>query len=172
MLTCPRASYFQHEKSAAMTKRRLVVDSQKQIALLQEDGQVIRRYVISTSAEGLGSEPESFRTPPGRLTVTEKIGAGLAEGAILRGRKATGETWSPSNALPFANEDLVLTRIFWLSGVEPHNSNTRERYIYMHGTNHENRLGEPASRGCIRFSNRDIVELFDLMEVGEEVEVL
>ena len=153
-------------------KRRLVVDSQKQVALLHEDGRIIRRYVVSTSAEGLGCEPESFRTPPGRLAIAEKIGAGLPAGAILRGRKATGETWGPPNAVALANEDLVLTRILWLTGQEPHNANTRERYVYLHGTNHEDLLGKPASRGCVRFSNRDIVELFDLMEVGDEVEVL
>jgi lipoprotein-anchoring transpeptidase ErfK/SrfK len=158
--------------TAAMPKRRLVVDSRKQNAVLQEDGHIIRRYVISTSAEGLGCEPESFRTPPGRLTITEKIGAGLPEGAILRGRKSTGETWSPSTAETFASEDLVLTRILWLSGLEPHNANTRERYVYLHGTNHENLLGKPASQGCVRFSNRDIVELFDLLEAGDEVEVI
>jgi L,D-transpeptidase YbiS len=104
--------------------------------------------------------------------VAEKIGAGLPEGAILRGRKPTGETWNASNAQTFAGDDLVLTRILWLSGLEPHNSNTRERYVYLHGTNHEDRLGEPASQGCVRFRNSDIVELFDLLEVGDEIEVV
>jgi lipoprotein-anchoring transpeptidase ErfK/SrfK len=155
-----------------MTKRRLTVDSQKQFALLHEDGRVVRRYVVSTSAAGLGCEPESLRTPPGRHLVAEKIGAGLPEGAILRGRKPTGETWNASNAPTFAGEDLVLTRILWLSGLEPQNSNTRERYVYLHGTNHEDRLGEPASQGCVRFRNSDIVELFDLLEVGDEIEVV
>jgi lipoprotein-anchoring transpeptidase ErfK/SrfK len=157
-----------------MSERRLVVDSEKQEALLHDNGRVIRQYVVSTSAKGLGCEPDSSRTPHGRLAIAEKIGHDLPEGAVLRGRQATGEVWSsnPKNPLAASDEDLVLTRVLWLSGKEPHNANTLDRYIYLHGTNHERRLGEPASQGCIRFSNKDIVELFDLLQVGDEVEVV
>jgi L,D-transpeptidase YbiS len=157
-----------------MSERKLVVDSEKQIALLYENDYVIRRYIVSTAADGLGCAPGSNCTPHGKLTVAEKIGYGLLEGAILRGRKATGERWSsdPSNPLASSQEDLVLTRILWLDGKESHNANTLERYIYLHGTNQENLLGVPASHGCIRVSNKDIVELFDLLQVGDEVEVL
>ncbi len=157
-----------------MRERKLVVDSGKQIALLYENGCVIRRYKVSTAANGLGCGPGSNCTPHGKLIVAEKIGHGLGEGAILKDRKATGEVWSsdPPNPWASSQEDLVLTRILWLDGKESHNANTLKRYIYLHGTNQESLLGMPASHGCIRVSNKDIVELFDLLQVGDEVEVV
>ena len=153
--------------------RRLVVHSGEQIALLYENGDIIRRYRISTAAKGLGCAVDSNCTPHGRLTIAQKIGFDLPEGAVLRNRKATGEIWSRDEASPLASseEDLVLTRILWLAGKESHNANTLERYIYVHGTNHENHSGLPVSHGCIRVCNKDIIELFDLLEVGDEVEV-
>jgi lipoprotein-anchoring transpeptidase ErfK/SrfK len=57
-----------------------------------------------------------------------------------------------------------MSRILWLDGLEEHNANTRERFIYIHGTKHENKIGEPASHGCIRMRNADVIELFDLVD--------
>ncbi|MFA5041157.1 MAG: L,D-transpeptidase, partial [Bdellovibrionales bacterium] len=76
-----------------------------------------------------------------------------------------------SNPLHDTEDDLVLTRILWLEGRESHNANTKERYIYIHGTNREDLLGTPASHGCIRMSNNEIIELFDLIPVGASVEI-
>jgi L,D-transpeptidase YbiS len=153
--------------------RKLVVHSVEQIALLYENGDVVRRYRISTAANGLGCAADSNCTPHGRLSIADKIGSDLREGAVFRNRKATGEIWSRDKTNPMATskEDLVLTRILWLAGKESHNANTKERHIYVHGTNHENDLGFPASHGCIRVGNKDIIELFDLLEIGDEVEV-
>ncbi len=157
-----------------MSERRLVVDSSKQIALLYRKGSVFRRYVVSTGATGLGCTPGSNCTPHGKLVVVEKIGDGVREGSIFRSRKATGEVWTPDPLNPLAStqEDLVLTRILWLGGKESHNANTLERCVYLHGTNHEKLLGTPVSHGCIRVSNKDILELFDLLQLGDEVEVV
>ncbi len=79
----------------------------------------------------------------------EKIGGGAAHGAVFKSRRRTGE-----NGLGSTEADLVLTRILWLEGLEAHNANTRERYIYIHGTNHETLLGQPASHGCVRMAQR------------------
>jgi L,D-transpeptidase YbiS len=157
-----------------MRDRRLVVHSEKQIALLYENGSVVRQYKVSTAANGLGCETGSNCTPRGKLTVAKKIGQGLREGAILKDRKATGEVWTldPSNPWASSQEDLVLTRILWLDGKESHNANTLKRYIYLHGTNHESLLGTPVSHGCIRVSNKDILDLFHLLHEGDEVEVV
>ena len=157
-----------------MSERRLVIDSREQIALLCRNGSVFRRYIVSTAANGLGCILGSNCTPHGKLTVAEKIGDGVREGSIFRGRKATGELWSPDplNPLASSQEDLVLTRILWIDGKESHNANTLERCIYLHGTNHEKLLGTRVSHGCIRLSNKDILELFDLLQVGDEVEVV
>ena len=122
---------------------------------------VERCYPVSTSRFGLGSEPGSLRTPLGRFRVHEKIGGGAPLGTVFKSRVAL-----PENGLRSTAEDLILTRILWLEGLEPHNENTLGRYIYLHGTNHEKLLGQPASHGCVRMRNADIVELYDLTEVG------
>ena len=70
---------------------------------------------------------------------------------------------------PPATEDLIISRILWLDGLEEHNANTRERYIYIHGTNHEDEIGQPASHGCIRMRNDDLVRSFDQVPLGAEV---
>jgi L,D-transpeptidase YbiS len=156
-----------------MTERRLIVHAQVQSAELIEDGRVIRSYRVSTGTNGLGCERGSFRTPTGLLRVVRKVGTGEASGCVFKGRRPTGECWSddPANPLRSSEQDLILTRILWLEGCEPHNSNTFERYIYLHGTNQEQLLGKPASHGCVRFSNRDIIEVFELLEEGSLVEV-
>jgi lipoprotein-anchoring transpeptidase ErfK/SrfK len=64
-----------------------------------------------------------------------------------------------------------MTRILWLEGLDPGNANTRERFIYIHGTNHEEQIGEPASHGCIRMRGADLVELFERVEIGTPVEI-
>ncbi|PYL46892.1 MAG: murein L,D-transpeptidase, partial [Verrucomicrobia bacterium] len=76
----------------------------------------------------------------------------------------------PDDPLP-PTEDLVLSRILWLDGVEAHNVNTRNRFIYIHGTRHEDKIGEPDSHGCIRMRNADVIELFDLVDVDTPVTI-
>ena len=132
------------------------------------DGCVLRRYPVSTSRFGLGTEPGSLRTPLGRFRVGEKFGAGAPLGTVFRAREVAPEV-DPAAALVSAETDLILTRILWLEGLEPHNANTRGRYIYLHGTNHEALLGRPASHGCVRMGNADVAELFELVPTGAEV---
>lgn len=132
--------------------------------LLDDEGRLLRRFVCSTSRFGLGFEPGSNKTPTGRFRVAEKHGAGAPEGMIFKARVATGEFGKPGD-----DADHVQTRILWLEGLEPENSNTLERYIYIHGTNAEGCLGTAASHGCVRLSNADVVEVFDLVPEGTEV---
>ncbi len=127
-------------------------------------GDVLRRFPVSTSRFGLGSTPGSLCTPLGRFRVGEKFGHGEPLGTVFKSRLPTGE-----NGLDSPGEDLVLTRILWLEGSEEGNANTRERYIYLHGTNHEMDIGQPASHGCIRLRNADVAELFDLVPEGSTV---
>jgi len=132
-----------------------------------DSGIVKESFSISTSRFGLGSEPGSFKTPLGRFRVGEMIGLGAEFGAIFKGRVPTGEIGPEVS--PEDPADFVQTRILWLEGLEPQNANTRERYIYIHGTNHEEQIGEPSSHGCVRMRNADIVRLFDMVAVGTEV---
>lgn len=131
-------------------------------------GAVRRIYPISTSQFGLGTEPGSLRTPLGRFRIGEKIGHDAPAGTVFRGRQPD-PALAPAEALVSTVDDLILSRILWLEGIEPHNANTRERYIYIHGTNHESHLGSAASHGCIRMGNEEVIALFDAVEPGTPV---
>ena len=126
--------------------------------------EIVRSYPISSSRFGLGTEEGSMKTPTGQFSIVEKIGHEMPENTIFRSRVAL----QPDEPLP-PTEDLVMSRILWLDGVEEHNANTRDRFIYIHGTKHEDKIGEPASHGCIRMRNADVMELFTLVEEGTPV---
>ena len=145
----------------------LRIDVARQRLEVLREGHVHRSYAISTSRFGLGFEHGSNKTPLGRFVVGEKIGAGAALGAVFRSRQPTGELASQGG-----EEDLILTRILWLAGLDEANANTRERYIYIHGTNQEELMGTPASHGCVRMSNADIKEFFDETPEGTVVEIV
>jgi len=146
---------------------RLRVDVSRQTLELTIEGGWRKTYPVSTSQFGLGPEPGSYKTPLGRFAVSEKVGHNAPLGSVFKSRLATGEI-APEGG----TEDLILTRILWLDGLEEQNANTRDRYIYIHGTNQENLIGTPASHGCVRMRNSDIVELFDLVPEGAIVEIL
>jgi L,D-transpeptidase YbiS len=145
---------------------RLRVDVGRQALDVLRGDLIEKTYIISTSKFGLGSEPGSFRTPLGRFLVAEKIGHGAPLGAVFKSRQPTGEV-----AEPGGEEDLILTRILWLDGLDADNANTKSRYVYFHGTNQEALLGTPASHGCVRMANRDIAELFEKIPEGTLVEI-
>ncbi len=126
--------------------------------------QVLSSYPVSTSRFGLGSEEGSMKTPLGRFQIAEKIGDGAPVGTIFRSRLPL----APDD-IPPPTDDLVLSRILWLDGLEEHNANTRDRFIYIHGTNHENDIGRPSSHGCIRMKNADLIALFEQVPTGAEV---
>jgi lipoprotein-anchoring transpeptidase ErfK/SrfK len=135
-----------------------------QMLRVKEGAAVVGSYPISTSRFGIGSEEGSMKTPIGIFRVAEKIGADAPVGTVFRSRLPVDPTEQHS-----ADADLVMSRILWLDGVEEHNANTRDRYIYIHGTNHETKIGEPASHGCIRMKNADLVQLFDAIDMGATV---
>jgi lipoprotein-anchoring transpeptidase ErfK/SrfK len=144
--------------------RQIIVDVPAQRLDVTEGENTLRSFPVSTSAAGIGTEPGSNKTPPGRLVVAEKIGDDAPLGAVFRSRVPTGELGDETSA-----GDLVQTRILWLAGLEDHNANTKDRYIYIHGTNHESQIGQPASHGCIRMRNADVAELYAMIGPGTEV---
>ena len=146
-------------------KIHIHIDRQS-LELLDEKGRLVKSYPISSSSHGLGSESGSFKTPTGRFVISEKIGEGALPWAVFKARILTGEIGSAENP-----EDLIQTRILWLHGLEQENANTHERYIYIHGTNHESRIGTPASHGCIRMLNTDVIELFNAVALETEVQI-
>ena len=144
--------------------RKIRVSISGQRLDLLEGGKLLRSFPVSTSAYGTGTEPGSFKTPTGRFCISDKIGDGAEPRAIFKSRVATGEFGSEEQP-----DDHVQTRILWLHGLEEHNAGTHDRYIYIHGTNHESDIGRPASHGCVRMKNADVAELYDLVKAGTEV---
>lgn len=155
---------------------RLEVDIAAQQLRVFEGRQRLREYPVSTAANGAGEINGSGCTPRGRHYVRARIGAGLPPLAVLRGRRPTGEIWSPELHQRFPRRDWILSRILWLSGLEPGRNrlgcvDSFRRYIYVHGTPPIAALGRPQSMGCVRMSNPEVVELFDLVSAGTEVEI-
>ena len=146
-----------------MTRIRISVSKQS-LNLTDELG-FIHSYPISTAANGIGFEEGSYCTPIGNFTISEKHGSGAEPFTIFQGRLPVGiyDSTEPSE------KDHVLTRILWLDGEDDENANTKERYIYIHGTNQETKIGSPASCGCIRMKNVDIIDLYDRVNEGVSV---
>jgi len=146
-------------------KIRVHVPSQT-LDLFDATGAIIRTYAISTSKFGVGSEPGSYKTPSGCFRVAEKIGDGATPGEVFISREPTGKIGQEGDP-----KDHVQTRILWLHGLEPDNANTHDRYVYIHGTNAESQLGTPASYGCVRMANADVIDLYNQVPVGVAVEI-
>jgi len=148
----------------------LIVDAGAQRMYLVEQGQPVGGWVISTAANGTGSEKGSDKTPLGLHKISEKIGDGAPLGAIFKARQNTGKQVEILTA-PGADskDDYVTSRIMWLEGLEPGvnkggDVDSKERYIYIHGTGEEGKLGTPASHGCIRMKNADVINLFNRVD--------
>jgi lipoprotein-anchoring transpeptidase ErfK/SrfK len=150
------------------TRNQMYVSVRDQRMLLVHDGKPVKTYAVSTSKFGIGSRPGSNHTPLGRLEVARKIGDGAPAGMVFKSRRATGEVLRPNQP----GRDPVVSRILWLNGKESHNRNTMGRYVYIHGTPEESRLGTPASYGCIRMGMKDVVDLYDRVGEGAEVRVI
>jgi transposase-like protein len=149
-------------------RRSIEISIDHQELRVLEDGQIIVTFPVSTSAKGTGFKPGSLRTPTGRFRIAQAIGDGEPWGTIFKGRVPVG-VWRPGDG---TEGDLVLTRILTLDGLDPRNRNTLSRYIYLHGTNDEEHIGSPASHGCVRLRNDDMIRLFGLMKEGDQVQIL
>jgi phosphoserine phosphatase len=149
-----------------MSDLRIEVSVEDQELHLIEDGIVIHTFPISTAAKGVGFQNNSYRTPTGNFRIIEKIGEGAAPYTSFKSRIDHG-SWDGCDC----NHDLILSRILWLDGIDDENRNTKKRFIYLHGTNHESKLGTPASRGCVRMAPKDIIELFNLVDIGTPVTI-
>jgi lipoprotein-anchoring transpeptidase ErfK/SrfK len=151
-------------KKSAQAKIDISVSKQR--LTLKSGRKTLGVYTISTSQFGLGTKEGSMKTPTGRFRIAEKIGDGMPVGTVFKSRRPVKVTKKL-----LREEDLIMTRILWLDGLEPANANTYERYIYIHGTNHEEKLGEPASHGCIRMGSADLLELYEMVDVDTPVTI-
>ena len=170
------------EQKRPLSSSVLVVSVAEQKMVLFQDQKPIKAYKISTAKNGIGQKQNSYQTPAGLHLIAQKIGHLAPSGTIFTERKVSGQVWDIDHADEWKNADLVLTRILWLEGLEPGFNqgklpsgevvDSMSRYIYIHGTHHEEFLGSPMSKGCIRMKNSDIVELFDLVKVGTLVYIM
>lgn len=156
----------------------LVVDVPGQRLYLYESGELVGSFPVSTAEKGTGNREGSLQTPLGLHRVDQKIGADAPRGMIFRGRVPTGELaeilTGPDER---AARDDVTTRILWLEGLEPGVNqggevDSKQRYIYIHGTPEEGRIGQPASHGCVRMTNADVITLFDRVREGALVDII
>lgn len=148
--------------------------TQQQLDLLDGNGNILQQYPVSTAKKGTGNQNGSEQTPLGLHRIKDKIGGAMPVNEVFIGRVPHGnlEECKENNVdLP---DDVIMSRIMWLEGMEPGRNqggyvDTYQRYIYLHGTNAEDKIGTPASIGCIRMRNKDIVDLYRLVDVGSEV---
>ena len=151
--------------------------SSQSLELIDDAGALVRRYRVSTSKNGAGELNGSYCTPRGRHVVRAKIGAGQPPNTVFVERRPTGEIYAPEMAARHPRRDWILTRILWLSGREPGFNrlgkvDTMQRYIYIHGSPDSVEMGRPGSIGCIRMHNSDVMDLFDRVKVGTEVQII
>jgi L,D-transpeptidase YbiS len=154
---------------------RIEISIQHQtLALFDSFGGVKAKYRVSTAANGVGCLKDSGCTPLGEHIIRAKIGVGVQANTVFVGRRPTGEICTPELMAQFPERDWILTRILWLSGKEIGknrlgNMDTMQRYIYIHGTPDSTDMSKIGSHGCVRMRNSDVIELFELVEVGTQV---
>ncbi|HLU85751.1 MAG TPA: L,D-transpeptidase, partial [Vicingaceae bacterium] len=158
-------------------EKYLYISVKHQKMYLIENGKTVKTYPISTAKKGIGSHQNSNKTPPGLHTVKRKIGEEVPLGGILEAREFNGKVAEIITDQRKADGDYVTTRILWLDGEEiglnkGRNVDSYNRYIYIHGTPEEGYIGQPASHGCIRMKNTDVMELYDLVEEGTPIYIL
>jgi hypothetical protein len=156
--------------------RILVVRLGAQTLQFFSHGKLIRSHAVSTSRRPPSNVKHSLGTPRGLHEIAERIGDGQPPGMVFKSRVPTGRHYSE---FPDAgtHDNLITTRILWLRGLEPGVNlggevDTYARYVYIHGTNHEDRLGERMSAGCVLMRNLEIIELYDRVRVGDQVLII
>jgi hypothetical protein len=151
----------------------MTVSIAQQLLGFYRDEVLVKAYVVSTSRRAPSNLKDSLGTPRGLHHIADRIGAGAPPGTVFKGRVNIGKHFSELDAEENA-KNLIVTRILRLRGLEPGvnsggNVDTYERYIYIHGTNHEDLLGTPTTSGCVHLNNIELVGLFDEVRTGDLV---
>jgi len=134
----------------------------------------IAYYPVSTSRFGTGQNEGSYKTPLGVHCVKEKIGADAQKCEVFKARKRTNTLATIEHKEVKTQQDCITSRILWLDGLEEgvnkgEGVDSYERFIYIHGTHEEGLIGQPASEGCIRMNNEDVIDLFSHLEISSLV---
>ena len=157
-----------------MINRIIVSVSKQSLQGFAHNQKLVLEYPVATAKNGVGQIMGSECTPLGEHRIRAKIGTGAAAGTVFVGRRATGELYTQPLEDSFPNRDWILTRILWLCGNEiGHNRggnvDTQRRYVYIHGAPDSHAMGVPSSHGCIKMRNKDIIALFDQVQIGTNV---
>lgn len=157
--------------SITPTRRQVIVSIERQELALLYDGALQRIFSVSTSKNPPSCKADSYGTPLGLHTMVDKIGAGEPLGMVFKGRVPTGQIFSEFSE-DEQQRNLITSRIIRLRGLEAGKNSgdgcdSYSRYIYIHGTNHEDRIGERFSGGCVEMLNTEIVELFEAVAEGD-----
>lgn len=157
-----------------MLKKDIVISVASQNLTCFEEGQLFKRYSVSTAKNGVGEQSNSECTPRGQHAVHQILGLEHTENSVFIAREWTGEIYTEALAEAYPERDWILTRIIWLAGLEPGVNqggavDTQSRFIYIHGTPDETSLEAPGSHGCIRMCNQDMIALADWATVDTSV---
>lgn len=157
--------------------RYIYVAAKQQKMFLIDNNKVVASYPVSTAKKGLGSQSGSNKTPTGLHLIREKVGDGVPAAGIIKEKTYTGEVAAIIQTSKHSNLDIITTRLFHLDGLEPGvnkggDVDSYSRAIMIHGTNEEGLIGKPASHGCVRMKNQDILHLFGQISTGTYVVIL
>ena len=176
---CAELTFAQPDLDSELDKSkevsiRIVISDQK--LYLLENKRVVKEYDVSSSKYGTGNKAGSNKTPVGMHKVVSKFGKKAKPNTIFKSRRNTGRIAEINYDTEKSSGDFITSRILWLSGLEEGVNKGRDidsylRHIYIHGTPDEGLIGNPASHGCIRMRNSDVIELFDLVPVGTIVNI-
>lgn len=160
-----------------MSTQKIQISIAEQILTLYNDKEVVKQYRVSTARNGVGEINGSECTPRGRHVIRARIGGGVPVNTVFKGRRPTGEIYNDTLGETFPDRDWILSRILWLSGLEPGKNrlgkvDTMRRYIYIHGCPDSDVMGVPTSHGCIKMQNTDVIDLFDRVEPGTRVDII
>ncbi len=138
---------------------------------------IVKEYLVSTAKKGIGNQKNSNLTPHGLHYIKEKYGSKTPQNGRIIGRVFYGEIATIYSDTTSSKTDDITSRILWLSGMEKDinkdgNVDSYNRYIYIHGTSEEGKIGTPASHGCVRMLNTDIIELYAKIKIGTKVLIL
>ena len=156
--------------------QRIRIDLDSQKLLLYQGQELVVSYAVSTSRDGPGEEIGSGCTPRGLHRIRIKVGEGEPENSVFVSRRPTGEIYSPELGEQYPDRDWILTRILWLTGLEPGRNrggmnDTLRRFIYIHGCPDSEPMGVPCSHGCIRMRNSDLLRLFEYVDTATIIEI-
>ncbi len=156
-------------------ERVILISINDQKLMLIQDNYIIAEYPVSTSKFGIGNKIGSNMTPLGYHVIKEKVGNRIKKNSIFKAGKFTKEI-AAINSKEEDCKDLITTRIIKLEGMEKginkgNNIDSYERGIWIHGTPSERDIGIPASYGCIRMKNDDIIKLYNSIDIGMLVDI-